>query len=62
VQLDTRNDISSIAWSHLRPDDIAVAYLFRPEIHIFDISQVKSDNGGTEEAPTQTLVSCTGTV
>jgi hypothetical protein len=57
VQFDTRRDISSIAWSHLRPDDIAVAYLFRPEIHIFDISQVKSDNRGTEEAPTRILES-----
>lgn len=54
VQFDTRRDISSITWSHLRPDDIAVAYLFRPEVHIFDISQVEG-SGGAEEVPTRIL-------
>jgi hypothetical protein len=56
VHFDTRRDISHIAWSHLRPNDIAVAYLFRPEVHIFDLSEIDdSTGGGGEESPARVL-------
>lgn len=58
LAFDTRRDITSISWSHLRPDDIAVAYLFRPEIHIFDLTLIDEGSGplgGTAEEPNKSL-------
>lgn len=58
LAFDTRRDITSISWSHLRPDDIAVAFLFRPEIHIFDLGQIEEGNGplgGAAEEPDKCL-------
>ena len=50
VSLDTKRDISSIAWSYHNEDDVAVAFTHRPEIHIYDLSSLlndKDDEGAT---------------
>ena len=55
VRFDTRRDISCLCWSHLRPDDIAVGFLFRPEVHIFDLGDIGETAGLGEEVPTRVL-------
>ena len=55
VRFDTRRDISCLCWSHLRPDDIAVGFLFRPEVHIYDLGDVGETAGLGEEVPTRVL-------
>ena len=52
VSFDTRRDVTCISWSHLRPDDIAVSYLFRPDIQVFDLSD--ADDASCD--PKHTLV------
>eukprot|EP01032_Pedospumella_encystans_P007617 gene7617-9120_t len=52
VSYDTRRDVTCISWSHLRPDDIAVSYLFRPDIQVFDLSD--ADDASCD--PKHTLV------
>jgi len=44
VSFDTRRDVTCISWSHLRPDYVAVSYLFRPDIQVFDLTDAEDAN------------------
>ena len=52
LSFDTRKDVSCIAWSALQPDDVAVTFLYRSEVHVYDLSSIDgvSTSGGVGEA------------